>query len=158
MKKITVIISFFALTISNATAQEEYRGALGLHPTTNMISWRSNNLNKRFMDYKLSYKVGSVSGVPFFNLSPQVNICWRKQNHESVKLYWGLGLGLETFVPRFSVPLGIEFFPLKSTPQVSIGAEASPELIFLGPGLMSTTIQGDFAIRYYFNEKVKNKK
>jgi len=155
MKKtiITLTILTFAL---NSTAQE-MRGAIGIHPFNNIISWRSNSYKKHFWDYKFEYQAGSISGVPFVNISPQVNLCWRKQNNEFVKFYWGIGLGLETFVPRLALPLGIEFFPLDKAPQLSIGAEASPVLISIGTGL-TTTIKGDFAIRYYFAKKDKKKK
>ena len=155
MKKITIITIITILCSLEAKAQE-MRGAIGIHPINNMISWRSNNYKKHFWDYKFEYQAGSVSGVPFVNISPQVNLCWRRQNNEFVKFYWGIGLGLETFVPRLAIPLGIEFFPLEKAPQLSIGAEASPILISIGTGF-STTIKGDFAIRYYFTKKDKKK-
>ncbi len=153
MKKSTVIIAIILFSLQ--TKAQEMRGAIGLHSFTNMISWRSNMIKKHFWDFKFGYQAGSVSGVPFINISPQVNFCWRRQNDRYVKYYWGIGLGLETFVPRLSIPLGIEFFPLEKAPQLSIGAEASPTLISIGSGF-TTTIKGDFAIRYYFVKKKKN--
>ncbi len=154
--KVTIIAIFIVILFKLKAEAQEMQGAIGIHPIDNMISWRTNNYKKHFWDYKIQYQVGSVSGVPFVNLSPQVNICWRRQNNEIVNYYWGIGFGLETFVPRIAVPLGIEFFPIEKAPQLSIGVEASPVLITIGTGF-TTTIQGDFAVRYYFIKKEKKK-
>jgi len=156
MKKF-VIIFIAVFTFGFYSNAQEFGGSIGLHPVNNIISWRSNMNKKHFWDYKLEYQAGTISGVPFVNLSPQVNLCWRRRNDEFVKYYWGIGLGLETFLPRLVIPVGIEFFPLEKAPQLSIVAEASPVIISVGTGI-TTTIKGDFAIRYYFSKKDKSQK
>lgn len=135
---------------SNKTESKIIKG-FTIYPLQKQIGYRSNLTEIWFSDFK-----GGVtfSALPFFVL--EFNRNRRFVNTEKVKVYAGMGLTLDSYIPGVQMPLGIEFVPLSDVKQLSIIAEAKPK-ISLGPtNFLNISISPHIGVAYYFKMKLKN--
>jgi hypothetical protein len=133
-------------------SQSEIRKGFAVYPLEKQIGYRSNLTRKWFTDFKGGM---TYSALPFFVL--ELNRNRRFVNTDRVKVYSGLGLTLDSYVPGVQVPLGIEFIPLADVKQLSIIAEAKPK-ISLGPtNFLNISFSPHIGVAYYLKMKTVSK-
>ncbi len=121
------------------------RKALCLYPIQKQLGYRSNLHQKWFTDFKGGM---TFSALPFFTL--EINRNKRFVNKEQVKVYTGIGLTFDSFVPGVQVPFGMELVPLEKCQQLSIIAEVKPKMS-LGPvNFVNISFSPHIGIAYYF--------
>ena len=145
---------------SNAQDTASYKSSNGLdskfikgfsvYPLEKQIGYRSNLTRKWFTDFKGGM---TFSALPFFVL--ELNRNYRFVNTNRVKVYTGIGLTLDSYVPGVEVPLGIEFIPLADVKQLSIIAETQPK-ISLGPtNFLNISFSPHIGVAYYLRAKAQ---
>lgn len=135
---------------SNFEATKIVKGFV-IYPLQKQIGYRSNLTKKWFSDFKGGM---TYSALPFFVL--EFNRDCRFINTNKVKVYSGIGLTFDSYVPGLQVPLGIEFIPLADVKQLSIIVEAKPKMS-LGPtNFLNISFSPHIGVAYYFKEKTYN--
>ena len=116
-----------------------------IYPLQKQIGYRSNLTQKWFTDFKGGM---TFSALPFFVL--ELNRNRRFVNTEKVKVYSGIGVTLDSYVPGIQVPLGIEFIPLCDVKQLSIIVEAKPKMTFGPTNFLNISFSPHIGVAYYF--------
>ena len=126
--------------------------ALALYPLQKQLGYRSNLTRKWFTDFKGGM---TFSALPFFVL--ELNRDCRFVNKENIKVYSGLGLTFDSYVPGIQVPFGMEVVPLEKIPQLSFIAEVKPKMT-LGPtNFLNISFSPHVGIAYYFKQKTETR-
>jgi len=119
-----------------------------IYPLQKQIGYRSNLTQKWFSDFKGGM---TYSALPFFVL--EFNRNFRFVNNPKVKVYSGIGITFDSYVPGLQVPLGIEFIPIADVKQLSIIVEAKPK-ISLGPtNFLNISFSPHLGVAYYLKTK-----
>lgn len=119
-----------------------------IYPLQKQIGYRSNLTKKWFSDFKGGM---TYSALPFFVL--EFNRNCRFVNNPKVKVYSGIGITFDSYIPGLQVPLGIEFIPLADVKQLSIIVEAKPK-ISLGPtNFLNISFSPHIGVAYYLKSK-----
>ena len=127
------------------TIESIIKKGLTIYPLQKQIGYRSNLTKKWFTDFKGGM---TFSALPFFIL--ELNRNRRFVNLDRVKVYSGIGVTLDSYIPGIQVPLGIEFIPLSDVKQLSIIAEVKPK-ITLGPtNFLNISFSPHIGVAYYF--------
>jgi hypothetical protein len=129
-----------------------YKG-LVIYPFQKQIGYRSNLTKTWFSDFKGGM---TFSALPFFVL--EYNRNRRFVNTQKVKVYAGIGVTFDSYVPGIQSPIGIEFIPIQDVARLSIIAEVAPKLT-LGPtNFMNISFSPHIGIAYYLREKTLDEK
>ena len=129
---------------------------LVIYPFQKQIGYRSNLTERWFSDFKGGM---TFSALPFFVL--EFNRNCRFLNAEKVKVYSGIGVTLDSYVPGIQIPLGIEFIPVCDLKQLSIIVEAKPKMTFGPTNFLNVSFSPHLGVAYYFkvkpNKNIKTK-
>ncbi len=137
---------------SNITEAKIIKGFV-IYPIQKQIGYRSNLTEKWFSDFKGGM---TFSALPFFVL--EFNRNCRFVNTNKVKVYTGIGVTFDSYIPGLQMPLGIEFIPLADVKQLSIIVEAKPKMS-LGPtNFLNISFSPHVGVAYYFKLKPRNTK
>lgn len=119
-----------------------------IYPFQKQIGYRSNLTKKWFSDFKGGM---TFSALPFFVL--EFNRNYRFVNKNKVKVYTGLGLTFDSYIPGVQVPFGIEFIPLNDVTQLSIIAETKPKITFGPTNFLNISFSPHLGVIYYLKMK-----
>jgi hypothetical protein len=122
--------------------------ALTLYPLSSQLGYRSNQQKKMFLDIKAGM---TFSTLPFVQLAISGDKRW--VNKEAVKMYSGLGITFDSFVPGVQFPIGVEFFPVERIDNLSVIIETNPKITFGPTNFLNTNIQGNIGLAYYFAKR-----
>lgn len=133
---------------NNAAAETKITKGFAVYPFEKQLGYRSNLNKKWFTDFKGGM---TFSALPFFIL--ELNRNRRFVNTNRVKVYSGIGITLDSYVPGIQVPLGIEFVPIADIKQLTIIAETKPK-ISLGPtNFLNVSFSPHMGVVYYLRMK-----
>lgn len=144
MRNLSILLFFILCSISVLNAQP----AIGVHPFDNEFSLRTNLNKKHFWDFRTRFDAGYMEGYGYFKYRFETRYNRRPLNNEHIKIYYGLGLAVQDFMPQLLLPFGIEVFPLDKVKRFSLATEIIPTInfaYFVGMGLST-----DIAFRFYF--------
>lgn len=139
-------------TLSHTPALDIKRG-LALYPLQKQIGYRSNLTRQWFTDFKGGM---TLSAIPFFVL--ELNRCKRFVNKEQVKVYAGLGLTFDSYIPGMQVPFGIEVVPIKQVNNLTVIAEVKPKMTFGPTNFLNVSFSPHIGLCYYLKTKSSAKK
>lgn len=126
------------------------RNGLALYPFQKQIGYRGNLNRKWFSDFKGGM---TFSALPFFIL--EYNRNHRFVNKENVKVYSGIGITLDSYVPGIQIPIGMEFIPVAAAGPLSVIVEVKPK-ISLGPtNFLNFSFSPHLGIAYYLKQAKK---
>jgi len=135
---------------STQISKDNPRNGLALYPFQKQIGYRGNLNRKWFSDFKGGM---TFSALPFFIL--EYNLNGRFVNKEKVKVYSGIGITLDSYVPGVQVPIGIEFIPVTEMGPLSVIFEVKPK-ISLGPtNFLNFSFSPHVGIAYYLKQTKK---
>ncbi len=119
-----------------------------IYPFQKQIGYRSNLTEKWFSDFKGGM---TFSALPFFVL--EFNRNYRFVNTNKVKVYTGIGLTFDSYIPGIQLPLGIEFVPLADVKQLSIIVETKPKMTFGPTNFLNISFSPHLGVAYYLKMK-----
>lgn len=135
---------------SVAKTPEPIRKALVVYPLEKQLGYRSNLTRQWFTDIRAGL---TFSKLPFITF--ELNRNKRFVNKEKVKVYTGIGLTLDSYIPGMQIPFGIEVIPLHDVKQLSLVAEVAPK-VTLGPtNFFNVVFSPHLGVCYYLKTKAK---
>ena len=141
-------LSIIIIIVLGSFIRVQAQPAIGIHPFDKEFSVRTNLNKKQFWDFRTSFDFGYMQGYGYFKYRFEISYNRRPLNAEQIKLYYGVGLAVQDFMPQMVLPFGIEVFPIESVKNFSIASEIIPTINFVYfAGLSLST---DIAFRYYF--------
>jgi hypothetical protein len=153
------LLLLLAVCSFNAFCQDTLTGsnikiykALAFYPLQKQLGYRSNLTKKWFSDFKGGM---TFSALPFFVLEYNRNC--RFVNANKVKVYSGIGITLDSYVPGLQVPFGIELVPIATVAQLSFIAEVKPKVSFGPSNFLNTSFSPHVGLAYYFKQKSNSK-
>ncbi len=135
---------------NTADAKLKIVKGFAVYPLQKQIGYRSNLTKRWFFDFKGGM---TYSALPFFVL--EFNRNRRFVNTNKVKVYSGIGITLDSYIPGIQVPLGIEFIPLSDVKQLSITMEAKPKMTFGPTNFLNISFSPHIGVTYYLKTKIK---
>lgn len=131
-------------TVTPVASEQKITKGFVIYPFEKQLGYRSNLNKKWFSDFKGGM---TFSALPFFTL--EFNRNKRFVNTDRVKVYTGIGVTLDSYVPGVQVPFGIEFIPIANVKQLTIIAETKPK-ISLGPtNFLNISFSPHVGVAYY---------
>ena len=151
-----ILLALFHKSLAQDTTKQVpvriYR-ALALYPFEKQLGYRSNLTRKWFSDFKGGM---TFSALPFFVL--ELNRNFRYVNKEKIKVYSGIGITLDSYVPGIQVPLGIELIPFTGLQQLTVIVEVKPKLSVGPTNFVNISLSPHLGLAYYFKQKVETSK
>ena len=113
------------------------------------VSYYSSSLSKIGFGYNFSNKLWTelriYSNTPFYDVSPELVLCYNILNKEKFNVYAGIG-GVVNYFNGVSVPVGVQFTPFDKLDKFSLHIELQPTIIFN----TSSILQTSWGVRYKF--------
>jgi len=113
------------------------------------VSYYSSSLSKIGLSYNFSNRLWSevrlYSNTTFYDLTPELVLCYNFVNKERYNIYAGVG-GVVNYYNGIIVPIGVQFTPFEKFDKFSLHIELQPTLDFGNTPI----VQSSWGIRYKF--------
>lgn len=113
------------------------------------VSYYSSSFSKIGLSYNFSNRLWSevrlYSNTTFYDLTPELVLCYNFVNKERYNIYAGVG-GVVNYYNGIIVPIGVQFTPFEKFDKFSLHIELQPTLDFGNTPI----VQSSWGIRYKF--------